>query len=390
MNTRRKNLARAGLILLAGIGLSALIIVAKPKPEPKPPEPEKEHPAQVVAVKLVDTGIGVHSQGTVNPKIAIDVTAQVSGQVIEVAPAFAVGGAFKPGQMLIQIDPRDYQIAAARAASALEDARRQLAIEKGQARQAKREWRDLGDPEANALFLREPQLAAAEAAVKAAEAAVAQAQLDLERTTVSLPFEGRVARTDVNLGQFVPSGKVVARVFSSDVMEVRLPLTAQEMYLLNIKADSDQIQPLDLVLSLAVGGRTYQWQGQVVRTEPGADENTRLFHVIAEVRNAYRFDDREHPPLVPGTFVEATITSNPYQDVAVLPRNALYQQDKVMVLDKDHHLQMVTVEVLQSTEEKLVVKGLQDGDLVLVEPPSFVEMGVRYRPVFDDNRDERP
>ena len=51
---------------------------------------------------------------------------------------------------------------------------------------------------------------------------------------------------------------------------------------------------------------------------------------------------------------------------------------------------MVTVEVLQSTEEKLVVQGLQDGDLVLVEPPSFVEMGVRYRPVFDDNRDKRP
>src|SRR5690606_19307376 len=145
---------------------------------------------------------------------------------------------FGAGEALLQLDPRDYETALDQAEAALADARNTLAQEQGQARQAKREWRDLGNEQANNLFLRKPQLAAAEARVGAAEAGVRQAQLNLERTAIRLPFAGRIVDINVNLGQYVSANTVVASVYDSAVMEVRLPLSTHEMQLLNLNANA--------------------------------------------------------------------------------------------------------------------------------------------------------
>lgn len=382
MNNSTKNIIRVLAILAVGIALSAIIVTSKPAPAPVAHQPEPPHPAEVIKVALTSDSITVNSQGTVKAKINIDVTAQVSGQVVEVSPQFAAGGFFDSGETLLQIDPRDYQIKLTAAQSRLAEAKKLLATEKSLALQARREWRDLGDQQANELFLRKPQVAAAEAGLKAAEGEVLQAQLNLERSTLSLPFAGRVANTQVNLGQFVPAGATIGRVYASDVMEVRLPVTALQTRLLNLQLDSHAIAPLPVTLSLQVGKKVYQWQGQVVRFEPQADTASRLFYVIAEVKHAYELYDEAHPPLVPGTFVEAYISSTAYDSVVILPREALYQMDKVMVLDDEHHLQATPVEVLEVNDQRLVVRGLQAGQLVLAKPPGFVELGVEYEPVI--------
>ncbi|HLS97524.1 MAG TPA: efflux RND transporter periplasmic adaptor subunit [Porticoccaceae bacterium] len=384
MSVQRTKRLSVVAILAAGLLLSYLIVAMKPNPAPQAPAPERAHPARVVAARHVDSPVTVISQGTVTPKTEIDVTSQVAGQVVEVSPGFAAGGFFAAGEVLLRIDPRDYEIRLVQAEARLAEARKTLALEQGQARQAAREWRELGNPEANALSLRKPQLAAAEAAVKAAEAEVRQARLDLERTAIRLPFAGRVASTEVNLGQYLTAGRALARVFSSEVMEVRLPLTAHQMRLLNLKADSDSLTPLAVSLGFTVDGHAYRWQGKVVRAEPRADPDSRLFHVVAEVRDAYDVGEDGHPPLLAGTFVEAAITSNPFRDVVALPRTALQQRDRVMVLDGEGRLRFAVVDVLQLSGDGLVVRGLDEGTLVLVEPPGFMEIGGIYEPVFVD------
>lgn len=71
-------------------------------------------------------------------------------------------------------------------------------------------------------------------------------------------------------------------------------------------------------------------------------------------------------PILPGIFVEAAITSNPHDNIVVLHRSALYQGDQVLVLDQDQRLRTQQVTVLQLDVEKLVVKGLANGQQVLV------------------------
>jgi RND family efflux transporter MFP subunit len=376
------NLVRVLAILLGGIVISVLLIKLNPGPQSQVLEPPAAQPAEVVSVALVNDTITVSSQGTVNAKVDIDVTAQVSGQVIAVSKQFAVGGLFVADETLLQIDQRDYQSQLAKAESLLATAKKDLATEKGQALQARREWKDLGSAEANELFLRKPQLQAAEAAVKAAIAEVDSALLALQRTSIKLPFAGRIVRTDVNLGQFLPTGSSIARVMALDVMEIKLPVTAHQAQLLNLNIDGRPLSPLAVQLKMAVGSSSsISWQGKVVRVDPQVDKTSRLFHLIAEV----------HQPahvtfggslLLPGSFVEAKITSRVYQNIAVLPRAALYQRDKVMLLDEEHHLQITQIEVLQSTDTTLVVKGLNEGDLVLIKTPALIDLSATYKPVF--------
>ena len=380
-----KKYFRALLILAVGVLISWLIIVAKPTPEPSPHEAPPPHVADVVPVILESQAITVASQGTVTPKIAIEITSQVSGEVVFVGKHFAAGGYFAKGEVLAKLDPRDYEIAVIRAEANLAEAKRVLAQEKGQALQAKREWRDLGNEAANELFLRKPQLAAAEASVKAAEADLRQAKLDLERTEISLPFAGRVVSVAANLGQYVNSGATLGSVYASDIMEVRLPLTAAQLKLLNLHGDGQfhELSPLNVDLYLEAGANLLHWKGDIVRLESEVDTRSRLFYLVAEIDNRVtEYTDEGKPidrsPVLPGTFVEARITSNPHKNVMVLPRSALYQNDRVLILDEENRLRVQRVTVLQVDEDSLVVQGLEEGRQVLAKPPSFMELGAVY------------
>ncbi len=375
-----KNVVRAILILLAGGLVSGLIFLTGPEPRPGEEQGPPPHVARVTRVALQTSPIRVESRGTVTPRTATDVVAQLGGEVIRVADNFAAGGFFEAGEVLLEIDPRDYEIALARARADLADARRVLAEERGRARQAEREWQDLGDPAANRLFLREPQVNAAEAAVEAAEAGVRQARIDLERTEVSMPFDGRVLEADVDLGEYLTAGAAIGRVYATDLMEVRLPLSAGELELLNLSTHrTGRFQPLAVSLTSRAGNETATWQGRVVRVEAAANRETRLFHVVAQVSGSELNEGKN--PLLPGMFVEAAITSNAHSGVARLPRSALYQGDDVMVLDGEDRLKLAPVRVLQVSEEQMAVKGLAEGQRVLVQPPDFIELGAVYRTV---------
>lgn len=389
MDTRNKNYLRTALILLSGIVISWLIIVSKPEPEPETHQEQPPHNAEVTTVILGSHSITVSSQGNVVPKTEVDITSQVSGQVTAVGEHFAAGGFFKAGEVLLKLDPRDYEIALARAEAQLAEARKALAQEQGQALQAKREWRDLGDQAANDLFLRKPQLEAAQANVRAAEAGVEQAKLDLDRTRISLPFDGRVVSVKANLGQYINSGATLGSVYASDIMEVRLPLTASELKLLNLSAGEKlhEIKPLSVDLFFQAGDDVLHWPGRVVRLEASVDPKSRLFYLVAEVDNRVEeYTESGKPlnktPILPGTFVDALIVSNPHDNVVVLPRSALYQSEEVLVLDQENRLRLQKVNVLQADSETLIVKGLKNGQQVLVQPPSFMDLGAVYTPVL--------
>lgn len=387
-STKKKNYLRVAIILAAGVAISWLLVVSKPKPEPGSPPESRSHLADVITIALESLPITVTSQGSVTPKTEIDITAQVSGQVVSVGEHFAAGGFFAAGETLLTIDPRDYEIAVIKAESVLADAKKVLAQEEGQALQAKREWRELGTQSANDLFLRKPQLDAARASVQAAEAGVRQAKINLERTRIALPFPGRVVSVDANLGQFISSGAKLGRVFAADVMEVRLSLTASEMALLNLRAGGKlhELQPLAVDLYFGAGKDIWQWQGKVVRVEAAVDVKSRLFYLVAEIDNSDNQVGADGKPVAtrpiqPGIFVEALITSNPHDKVVTLPRTALYQSDQVLVLDEESRLARQTINVLQVDSETLVVQGLEDGQLVLAKPPSFMDFGEVYKPI---------
>jgi len=377
----RSLLATAAVIGL-GLALSWGLLVGKPGPEPEALPVAAAPLVDVISAEPRSLALNVSTQGTVRPVRAIDLVSRVAGRVETVADDFAAGSFFREGASLVGIEDVDYRFAIARAQSQVAAAEQRVAEEEGRALQARREWRDLGNAAANTLFLREPQLASARAALKAAQADLGAAELDLERTRVLAPFNGRISEKLVDVGQYVTPGTRIARVYATDAVEVRLPLTDRQVALLNLplhyRSDDSAAELPAVTLRATFGNRDWEWQGRIMRTDASIDENSRVVYAVAEVQEPFaRGPGDERPPLVPGMFVSATIEGRSQEAVTSLPRSALRNDTSVMLVDSRQQVEGRAVSVLQSEGGQVWVQGLLRGDRVIVREPTVTVAGMR-------------
>lgn len=379
-------------IAIACAVLVALLIITKPKPAPAPPSEELARVnVAVTPARPESLSLSVTAQGEVLPKREIELVAQVAGQIVSVQDNFVAGGFFAKNEKLIQIDDRDYQVAVLQAKAQVAAAQQRVAEEEGLARQAKREWRDLGNQRANDLFMRKPQLAAAKANLASAEGALALAELNLERTRVVLPFDGRVKTLHADLGQFVSTGSPIATVYDSSLVEVRLPLTEKQAALIDlplVPKISDRRARPPVRISASVAGSSHEWLGQLVRTDAFVDAQSRMYFAVVEVNDPFGLDaphapiNQAHVPLLPGLFVDAEISGKLIENVIELPREALFKRDKLLVLSEDNVANIQHVEVLHSDVETVWLKApLTRDTLVATEKQFLISEGSTVTPI---------
>ena len=139
-------------VFFAGLLLISATYYFKPTQERVSQQSPQAIEVTVVKVQPKTHQLNVVSQGTISPKYEIDLIAEVAGRIEFVAPNFANGDFFNAGEKLVQIEPIDYQLSLITAESAVARAEEELAIERGRVKQARREWRELGDEEANMAY----------------------------------------------------------------------------------------------------------------------------------------------------------------------------------------------------------------------------------------------
>lgn len=375
------------VILLVGGLVAWQLVMHRPKAARQPAEivfPQVE----VMKVAPQSLRIPVHSQGTVQPGTEIQLSAEIAGRITRVSPAFAEGGFFSKGELLLQIDPSDYRLAITKAEAQVAGARQRLAKAEAEAEQARHDLQRIGrgTDTVSAYALRKPQLEEARAGLEAAKADLAVARLQFERTEIRAPFDGRVRKKQVDLGQYVTPGKVLADIFSIDIAELRIPLSDRQYALLDVplrhRGDPALTGGPAVLLTAKFGGREYQWQGQIVRTEGVLDERNRLLYSVVEVKKPYAIDPAqpERPPLSVGMFVEAQIESREFPNSIALPRQALRPGDQVWLIDAEQRLHFRDVEVLHRGREQVYLRdGLKAGERVVLSPLDAVVEGMQLR-----------
>jgi RND family efflux transporter MFP subunit len=327
----------------------------------------------------------VHAQGSVSPRTEINLVAEVPGRVLRVSDSFANGGFFEAGEVLVELDSRDHELAVTRAQATLAQAEVQLQRELAEAQVALGEWQTLGAGEPGALLLREPQLAEARAAVASARANLQAAELDLERCRIHVPFAGRVRTKRVDEGQFLGRGEVVARVYAVDFVEVRLPLSLEDLGYLELpvqyRGETAARNESTVWLRSRLGGRVHEWEGRIVRTEGEIDARTRMLTAVARVDDPYaRSQDWSRPPLAIGLFVDAELEGRVAGNVYIAPRAALRLDGRLMVVDRENRLQFRLIEILRLEEERVIFReGLGSGDRVCVSPLEIAVEGMEVR-----------
>lgn len=366
----------AALLTGSGLLVSGLVLTGKPAPVANvPPEPLRPV-VSVLRAQPSEISLAVNTQGTVEARRRINLVAEVAGKVSTVSERFEEGAFFDQGDVLLQLEQADYEFAIARAQSQVAAAEQRLAEERGRNRQAKREWRELGTVEANALFLRQPQMKAAEAALKASVADLSAAQLALSRTEIRAPFSGRIESKRADLGQYIAPGVAVAEIYATDIVDVALPLNDSQLAALKLPMNANVALGIPVILSTAFGGREWQWQAQIRRVQAVVDRQSRTVNAIAEVLQPFESEISGRPPLTPGMFVRAEIPTPPIPNLVQLPASALRSDNTVLVVGTGEKLVRQPVTVQRRTEQWAWVSGLTEGSRIVRAQTGLLVVGL--------------
>ena len=356
--------------MLAGASaISAALYLSRPAAEISEPV-YSAVTVDVTEVVKENLRIEVQAQGTVTPVQETTILAEVQGRIVEVAEAFHVGGFVSRDEVLLRIDPRDYQTRLLHAKAALESAESVLVQEKGRAQVALREWEKLPKnsqrtEEAKDLYLRKPQLEEANANLLAAQAELNTARDNLERTIIRAPYDALIRQKQTDLGQFVAAGTPLADIFSVETAEVRLPIPQSKLDYLELPGLEGYENGSAIDLYTDVGGDIKHWSARLHRTEGVFDERSRVLFTVARIDDPYGLRHPDRLPLRVGTFVNANIEGRLLNDVVVLPRYLLRAGDYVWVVDESMHLRNRKVTSLRTGGDQIYISaGLVDGDLV--------------------------
>jgi RND family efflux transporter MFP subunit len=358
------------LIALSVVVVVAMVIIAQGKRPPRKDTAGQALVVDVIPARVESLNFSVVSQGPVAPRTETTLVAEVSGQIVSVSSNFIAGGFFRKGEVLLQIDPSDYETALMSAQAGLAARTAQLADQRARSEQALKDWNNLGrQGEPSDLVLRKPQLAEAQAAVQAAEAELRRAERNLERTRIKVPYDGLVRSKQVDVGQFVGAGTPLGVTFAVDYAEIRLPLSSNDLAYLDLPSATrlDRAHRVPVTLSATTNSGAKEWQAEIVRTEGVVDDRSRVVYAVAEVVDPYGvLGQSKQDELKMGTFVRAEIQGLRADDVVVLPRSVLQSGDKVLVASKDRQLEIREVDVLRAEPRSVyITSGIEDGDLIV-------------------------
>lgn len=392
--------------LAAGAAVLTALIATKPQPA------REEHAAAPVTVRAmtaraVPVAREFRGYAVARAVDVANVSAEIEGVVVDKPDEIKEGARVDRGQPLVTIDPSDYEARAEALERTIQGLRAQLAQLDIEA-EAAREQAELAAEAAEAIdreiarlrdaaergaateneidrqirnriaVVRErvtarerlasipPRRAQLEAQIAATQADLAQAERNLERTAVLAPIAGILQSVDVEVGERVAAGRLIARVVDASRIEapLRLPLGA-----------AATVRVGDPATLTADGPENGVWEGRVVRLAPEADPATRTITVFVEATQDV--PDGRAPSLMPGRFVLGTVSVGEDRPRVIVPRGAV-AEDRVMVVTGADRVQSRRVDVayyIESSRPELVEgetqwavleSGLEPGETVAI------------------------
>ncbi|MCG7534101.1 hypothetical protein [Pseudoalteromonas sp. OOF1S-7] len=407
---------RRWLLVLPVLGIVILIALASGK---KPPQKHNNGAEALLVdtaqVKTTRIAPYVTGFGRVRPKERWQALSEVSGRVIYRHPKLEKGKALKAGTVLLKIDPIDYELKLAQARSDLNSAEAELSrtrlndeklslslrleeqrlsvlqkelkrkqgllksgsvsvstVDAEQANVWAQEQKVLDVR--NAVNQHPDNMAVAEAKVKLAQARLSEAERKLAKTTLTLPFDARIADVSVEMQQVVAERESLVTAHRTDLMEIPVQVALSDMrhfgqylspQLIEGEFPDVQTWDLDAQISLYIGNKQFSWQGKLSSVGESIDPEGNTVTLIVDVAFDYKaFEPGKRPPLISDMYVEAKVKGAPRPLLSV-PSQALHG-DRLYLLE-DGKLAVRTVEVAFESNGRTVIRqGVSEGDVVVL------------------------
>jgi RND family efflux transporter MFP subunit len=368
-----------------------LVVVFKPSANKNSLPPTPVITVETMDVEPKEYQVMISSFGRIEPRVQGHLVAQVSGQIIEVSPNFRDGGFFKKGEVLVKIDPRDYEIQVDIAEAELANAKVNYAEQQVLADQAINDRKTLRKRGiASDFALNIPQLAAAKSQIGAARAKLNKAKLDVERTQIRASYSGRILTKSVDIGEVVSANTNLASLYATDLVEVNLPIKNSELAFINLPEPSESGRSGNGILARAkiinrLGGSEQSWPAVLVRAAGAIDEQSQQLTVTAQIDHPYAVND-DRRPLKIGQYVTAEIGGKTIAGAIVIPNAAIYQGSYVY-LYQDGLLQRRDIEIAwQNSREALIKQGVTAGEQLVLTPLGRISSGTPVKKTRPNNK----
>jgi RND family efflux transporter MFP subunit len=325
--------------ILAAAGLVAMTMINSRGELPRRENAATPPKVITMSVEPGPVDVRIRSRGIVTPRRAVELVSEVNGTITWADPEFLLGSEVTTGQLLLKLDPLDYEVAVSDAQSSLASA--ELALQEA------------------TVLVQKAAIAEAQARVVAARDRLRQARADLASTEIRAPFNAVVDTKLVDLGLYVTVGTALTKLLSTDIAEVRLPILPSDIGFLRT-ADN---QPL--TLSTSFGNERVSWEGRLARVEQRVDAETRVFFGVAQVEHPYDRQQHTHV-LAHGLFVEAAFEGAPVANAVRLPRSAVHKGTHVFLVNNDTLVRREVTVARREGDSVLVSDGLSAGDQVVL------------------------
>lgn len=446
------NLKPLLIIPPVALGVWGFIWMTQPEDTVSAPQEQTRLAVRVMTVAEKPLVISATGYGRVEAVQSWGAVSQVEGRAQQVLAGLAVGTVVDAGDVLIRIDPTDYEleiakteanIAAAQAtlaelAQQEENTRNLLDVEQRVFEVAQAEFDRVqtlsqnGTVTAasldtqrktllteentliglqNTLALYPAQRASAEATLAVRQAELAEALRGLANTTITAPFRGRVSEEAIETGQFVRVGDALLTLDAIDVAEVvgafqpqsfgSLMRAAVGPHLANV-GEIDATRVIEYMkqsnvaafLELDFAGNIARYPAEPLRFRGSVDDETGTLGIAVRVKDPLVSKPQQRtPPLNFGSFVSVVLEAKPDAGVISVPRAILQHDDSGMPFvysaSADDTLVMTPVTVgTVAGDHVIIAAGLQDGDRVLLSTPRPSVPGLALEIINVDEADQ--
>ena len=372
------------VILLLAVSVITVIHLTEPKAQRTS---ASKRTAMLVEVTHGERGTfqpEIVVMGTVRAENEIVLSPRVGGEIISISQSFTPGGFVDEGEVLLQIDPADYEVVLLQRKSELLQASAELELELGRQDLAKKDYRELEgtiSSEYKSLVLRAPQLNMARSRVEAAEAAVRRAELDLERTRIRAPFAAHIINREANGGSQVSPGEALGKLVGIRQYWVEAAVPVSNLRWIDFSKERGSAGSGVHIRNRAAWPEGTFREGSVHRLIGELEEQTRLARVLLTVADPLSHEPESAglPPLMIGSFVEARIAGIPIQDVIRIDRDYVRQDDTIWI-DENSVLSIRDLEIVFRDDEFAYIRsGLSSEDQVITTNLATVFDGAALR-----------
>lgn len=362
------------LPVLAAV-LAVVLVKTKPKAERKPMS-SMIPVVESMELTPMSTSVVVQCLGSVIADREASLEAEVSGRITDVLPGLVEGSRVRQGEVLITIDPCDYELAVDEARAALQRAESSLRLEEGSQAVSQYEMELIGegtpvDPAYQDLMLRKPQLQTAQANVDTARANLSAAQIKLDRTKIRAPFDAVVQAVDVSEGDTARSGKALVKLVATDRLFVRTSLPVSSLQLFPNIGKTNYPAKITLADGTVCAGRLY-------KELPDLSSEGRMARVLIAIDRP--FESETIRPLLLNEVAQVTISGKTVKNVCLIDRTALHDGSVIWMMDSDEKLHVCPAKLVQGYADRVLVRvAFSNGwKLITSDIPSPVD-GMQLR-----------